>query len=397
MIPAWPATVRELPRRRTWVGGPQTALHSFQPAYGPSQDRPAITGEVEVYSAVFPSLTDAMRTAFRDWVRDDLVRGSRSFARRDPVTGEVGLWKIVPSDRALYTLTANGAGLHDLSLTLMRLAGAPWWAPYVLDGEWTVPSLVADYAAGIFGVDGVKTAAAAVAAVTGTFDIYSTRWDAAEVAEPGRVVSGATRANLFEQSEVLTNAAWGKSAVTISANVAVAPDGAPSADKVVEDATTGDHYVSNPHSWSSGLTYTMSVFAKAVERQHLQLVLNSAAFGSTKVAGFTLAGAGASVVSAGATAGIERHESDWYRCWVTATSTAAVSAAPQIRLATSLTTTLASYAGDGSSGLYVWGGQLETAPAPTYYIPTGAASATAPDVIPATAPIGIDRIVGFAA
>lgn len=173
MIPSFPSSLRQEPRRRDWTGGAQNVLHQFEAEDGPPIVRPRVTGETAVFSAVFPNLSDAQRATFEAWFRNDLRRGALAFAWRDPVDGTVGRWRIVP-DTLAYSFTSKGAGWHDLSLTLMRLPGTPWWAPYVLAGTTRVPHVVADYANAVFGVDSVKTAASAVALVAGIFDLYTT-------------------------------------------------------------------------------------------------------------------------------------------------------------------------------------------------------------------------------
>jgi len=175
--------------------------------------------------------------------------------------------------------------------------------------------------------------------------------------------------NMLSNSEGFGAAAWSKFSATVSSNVVAAPDATITADKLVEDATTAGHFVQQSITYVSTITYSYSVYAKAAEKQYIQLIFPSAAFGSVLTAGFQLSGNGSTVVSAGATSLITAVGNGWYRCSVTATSTVTASSNAQIRIAASLSTAPASYAGAVTDGVYIWGAQLgavtyETAPRP---------------------------------
>ena len=184
--------------------------------------------------------------------------------------------------------------------------------------------------------------------------------------------------NLLTYSDDFANAAWTKSNSSITSNTIVAPDGTLTGDKLVEDANTGKHLLqplSSP-SYTSGTTYTYSVFAKAAERTFLQLRVSAS---NQFSASFDLSVGTASQQSAGTTATVVPVGNGWYRCSITFTANATGTGASRIGVMQDATTQ--SYTGDGTSGIYIWGAQLNlanmeggvTSSLDTYYPTTTAA------------------------
>ncbi len=233
-------------------------------------------------------------------------------------------------------------------------------------------------------------------AEAGTYYMWGAQMEAVTYETAPRAYNSTTPKNLFGFTEEFDNAAWTKTNSTVTANAIADPNGYLNADKIIEDTTTSGHYISQNYVYNSGTSYTFSVYAKAAERQYVQLIYTNISFGVNLVAGFDLINS-TTVVSATATSSITAVGNGWYRCSITATATITVGSNSQIRMATSLTTAASSYTGDGTSGAYIWGAQLSDSASvdPYVYNPAAALTSTAYygprfDYDPATlAPLGL--------
>jgi hypothetical protein len=179
-----------------------------------------------------------------------------------------------------------------------------------------------------------------------------------------------TGQNLFQQSQTFTNAYWSKSATTVTASATTAPDSTNTASALVETASTGTHLIftaSNP-TFPSSVAFTVSIFAKANTRNWL--VVNPSTPGvANNETYFDLTNGVLGNNAAGNTSTITSVGSGWYRCTVTRTATSSQTAIGMIfGLATGNGTN--SYTGDGTSGLFIWGAQVELGSTANTYIPT---------------------------
>jgi hypothetical protein len=162
--------------------------------------------------------------------------------------------------------------------------------------------------------------------------------------------------NLLTYSQQFDNAAWTKTRSSISANATVAPDGTTTADKLVEDSTaSATHLTFQAASVTNGTSYAWSTYAKAGERSIIRMLSLTAGFAADVY--FNLSSGTVSTTVSG-TGSIEPVGNGWYRCTVVNTATSSVSVGLALYLVQSGTTS--SYTGDGSSGLYIWGAQLNT-------------------------------------
>lgn len=175
--------------------------------------------------------------------------------------------------------------------------------------------------------------------------------------------------NLVLQSQTFNSWAL-KTKLTVSSDVIAAPDGTVTADKLVEASDTAEnHFIQSALITSiDGATYTAVIYAKAAERSWINLRLFS---GAGLNAFFDLTNGVVGTVGAGVTASIEDAGNGWYKCKATRAA-AATSFYHIIQMAEADNDTV--YDGDGASGVYVWGAQLNRGSVPTTYLPTTTAA-----------------------
>ena len=192
----------------------------------------------------------------------------------------------------------------------------------------------------------------------------------------GALFEGA-RTNTCLQSEAFDNASWAKNQSTIAADDTTAPDSNLTADKLVEDSQTGFHLVRQSISVTSGQKIVISVFAKKGERTEINLRGDGTAGPANATVWFDLnAGTKGTVGADVNDSGMDDMGDGWYRCWLVFTADAS-----DVFTMTSIIggpgSENESYAGDGSSGLYLWGAQCEqNVEYPTSYSKTTTASVT---------------------
>ena len=194
----------------------------------------------------------------------------------------------------------------------------------------------------------------------------------------GPLLLEAAGTNLLLRSEEFDNASWTPSGLLAFgtgsiANAAIAPDGKTTADLLTETTASGSHNIVQSATATVGATYTVSIYAKSNNRQWLILYTLGGIAAST-AAWFDLQnGVVGNRAANNVNATIQSVGDGWYRCTSTWVATGS-SGQLYFQLASSNGGT--TYTGDGTSGIYVWGAQLEQSSYPTSYIPTTSSTAT---------------------
>ena len=193
-------------------------------------------------------------------------------------------------------------------------------------------------------------------------------YDPVTLAPRGLLIEEA-RTNLVTYSDDLSNAAWTKTASTVTANATASPDGTANADKVAEDATTALHFVrQNPTV--TAVAHTLSFYAKAAERTVVWATLDGAS--NTRWFDLSAVTTGGSTGNSGSST-ITAVGNGWFRCTYTYTFVGITSAC---FIGPALNSATLNYAGTAGSGIFVYGAQLEAGSFATSYIPTVASTVT---------------------
>lgn len=180
-------------------------------------------------------------------------------------------------------------------------------------------------------------------------------------------------------SEAFDNAVWTKYTIGATANAATAPDGLATADKIFENSTANIAREVTQYHRAINTPFTFSLYAKAAERNIVNLAL------SNDVNSFTLAffNLSTGVILYTASSGTDFTSpfssilsagNGWYRCSISGFKGSFNDLArPLIQLQDASNSY--SYPGTIGSGLYVWGAQVEIGSAPSTYTSTTTSTA----------------------
>ena len=200
----------------------------------------------------------------------------------------------------------------------------------------------------------------------------------------GAVTLKGTGTNMIPYSQSLaTGSGWVTSNSTATNNATTAPDSTSTASSLIESATTATHWQFTTQTPILLIgTYTMSVYAKANGRTVVIAGIAYNGSGTTNYGTVTFDLSGVAVTQTNAngytvvSSSITSVGSGWYRCVATinvASVIGGILTVVGISNATTYTVSnygMNSYAGNGTSGLYLWGVQLEPYSTVGTYVPT---------------------------
>lgn len=224
---------------------------------------------------------------------------------------------------------------------------------------------------------GLTTVAALT--VAQEYDPYTSQWG---------ILIEPEATNLCLRSAEFDNASWTPSNATVSADATTSPLGTATADKLVEDSDSGQvHSIVQSINVTDNSTYAFSCFAKAAERSWVRLDMGTAGFASNAWCDFDLSNGLVGTRGAGVISGIEARivpiGSGWYRCQIVAQADATAATDFSIIIGEGTVADVAgtgtadvTYDGDGLSGIYIWGAQVEVGDFATSHIPTAGATVT---------------------
>ena len=184
------------------------------------------------------------------------------------------------------------------------------------------------------------------------------------------------RTNLFTYSSEFDQINWSNVRTTDSKTVATNdPQGLQTAFKLIANTDNNTHRLDKINlSMSTSTVYTMSVWAKAAEYTGVSLTIADSSNNSHGVY-FDLSAGTFTIGSNAHTGRMEAYPNGWYRCFATFTTPSTINF-NQCLIGVLQNGTTHTYTGNGSSGIYIWGAQLEQGAFETSYIHTSAATET---------------------
>lgn len=175
--------------------------------------------------------------------------------------------------------------------------------------------------------------------------------------------------NLITYSEDLTNG-WLQSSVDITSNIIIAPDGTMTADLITPQTNNNFHYVrSNNGGDLSASGYNMSFFAKANGYNFVRVFNNIIGVGvDIDIVNEVVSNKSVEIGDVSV-----KNYGEWKKIEVQYIGSRTFS---YLAIQPMPTGGLTTFSGNGFSGVYIWGAQIEALSYPTSYIPTNGSAQT---------------------
>ncbi len=266
-----------------------------------------------------------------------------------------------------------------------RLPDGSWLLWFTFTADSTLPIvrfyMAGSYAGAVYAGDGVSFMYFADAQLAETDG-------EPEFSESLRAIQGAVneglggprhyigRQNTITAPSDFGSGSWAKSQATIVSDVALAPDGTMTADRLVDNASNSLHYVtqsiSDPLAVRGGSNTrglrTWSIFAKADTMSGFLLAVDNTNQGA--YFDLSLGVVALSFSAPGGFAECRRVTSDgWFRCSVTADVSVAGSVNPLFATSSDPYAPIGAYVGSGT-GVLIWGAQCHAGAGPADFVDT---------------------------
>ena len=300
-----------------------------------------------------------------------------------------------------FTLTGNGTAPSpslDLQAASIVAFANGWYrvswtftattsAPGNRGDYWTIKTNVADGTNGLYVVGAQLEQSSTVGEYvpTGSTINSAPRFDHDPLTgESLGLLVEEQRTNLVLRSEEF-EATWTPTALQAFgsgsvANAIASPSSSITADLITENTANSEHSVLQAIAVTVNTVYTLSCFAKKGTRSILAMSPTSPGVANYYTL-FNLDTGAIVFNETGNTSTITALGNGWYRCSITRTTGAAqVTSNNKIGIANNTLST--TYTGDGTSGIYIWGAQLEANPSATEYQYIGSTWTRSPYGVP---------------
>jgi len=269
--------------------------------------------------------------------------------------------------RCSVTATATSSGTGAVSIGLITSATAGRAESYLGASKfiyvWGIQLNIANMEGGV-------TSSLTTYYPTTTAAYYAPRFDYnPSTLQPRGLLIEEQRTNSLTYSDDFANAAWAKDECSVTANAIVAPDGTLTGDIVIANTAALQHQVRQTITLAASTTYTISVYAKAggenligigvggnVKPITTNFDLSTLTFSGDVSVGGTIVSKSFTPISNG-----------WNRISLVFTTDSSGTVPNLARISPR---GFALTPGDGTSGVYIWGAQLEAGAFATSYIPT---------------------------